>query len=41
MTGTDRSKCILNFRFVLSNEEKNELIAGLKQKWEIVHKEYQ
>jgi hypothetical protein len=25
----------------MSEEERNELIAALKKKWEIVHKEYQ
>ena len=28
-------------RFLLPEEERKELIEGLKKKWEIVHKEYQ
>lgn len=28
-------------KFLLPAEERNELIDGLKKKWEVVHKEYQ
>lgn len=28
-------------KFLMSDEERKELIAALKKKWEIVHKEYQ
>lgn len=28
-------------KFLLDEQERNELIAALKQKWEVVHKEYQ
>ena len=28
-------------KFLLSEEERQELITSLKKKWEIVHKEYQ
>ena len=27
-------------KFLLPDEERNQLIAALKKKWEIVHKEY-
>lgn len=27
-------------KYLISNEERTELINGLKKKWEIVHKEY-
>jgi len=27
-------------KFLLDEQERNELIAALKKKWEIVHKEY-
>jgi len=28
-------------KFLMNEEEKHELIAALKKKWEVVHKEYQ
>ena len=28
-------------KFLLDEQERNELIAALKKKWEVVHKEYQ
>jgi hypothetical protein len=28
-------------KFLMNEEEKQELIAALKKKWEVVHKEYQ
>ena len=28
-------------QFLLPEEERKELIEGLKKKWEVVHKEYQ
>ena len=28
-------------KFLLDEQERNELIAALKQKWEVVHREYQ
>ena len=28
-------------KFLMDEKEKNELIAALKKKWEVVHKEYQ
>lgn len=28
-------------KFLMNDEEKQELIAALKKKWEVVHKEYQ
>ncbi len=28
-------------KFMLPDEERQELIDGLKKKWEVVHKEYQ
>lgn len=28
-------------KYLMQEEEKNELIAALKKKWEVVHKEYQ
>jgi hypothetical protein len=27
-------------KFLMNDEEKQELIAALKKKWEVVHKEY-
>ena len=27
-------------KFLLDEKERNELIAALKKKWEVVHKEY-
>jgi hypothetical protein len=27
-------------KFLMADEEKQELIAALKKKWEVVHKEY-
>jgi len=40
--GTNKSKSRLSqTRFILPDEERKELIAALKKKWEIVHKEYQ
>ena len=28
-------------KFLMNEEERSELIAALKKKWEVVHKEYQ
>ena len=28
-------------KFLMNDDERNELIAALKKKWEVVHKEYQ
>jgi len=28
-------------KFLMNDDEKQELIAALKKKWEVVHKEYQ
>lgn len=37
---TDINVCFKKYRFLLPDDERQELIEALKKKWEIVHREY-